>query len=226
MTRGHRSRYCSAILATLLLGAGCSSGPPAPDWKLNASQSLERATSAWLRGEDRVEELEFARARAQLARTARPQAVAQAELIRCATRVAALAYDGCPAFDALAADASPEQLAYARYLRGEAGAADIAHLPAPQRRLAGAGASPAALRSADDPLSALVAAGVSFRRGNADAAAAQVAIERASNHGWRRPLLAWLLVARRHAESAGHAALVQQLQRRIELLAPAAAGQH
>lgn len=226
MSGRRRVRRGSGMLAALLLAAGCSSGPPAPEWKHNASQSLDRATSAWLRGDDRVEALEFARARAQLARTGRPQVVAQAELIRCASRVAALVHEGCPGFESLAADASPEQLAYARYLRGDADADDIARLPDPQRGLARAGASAAALRAEDDALSALVAAGVAFRRGSADAAAAEVAIERASHQGWRRPLLAWLLVARRHAESAGDATLVQQLQRRIDLLAPASPAPH
>ncbi len=207
-----------AVAAAALLAVGCSSGPRAPDWQSDAAGSLDRATSAWLSGDSRTEAMEFARARAQLARTGRPAVVAQAELLRCATRIAALAYDGCPGFDALAADARPEQLAYARYLDGVADAADLALLPASQRALAASGASPSAIAAADDPLSALVAAGVALRRGAAGRASVEAVIERASHQGWRRPLLAWLLVLQRASEPDPAQAL--RIQRRIDLLTP------
>lgn len=212
----------AAIIAAASLTAGCSSGPPAPDWQVNAKHSLERATEAWLVGESGAAESEFARARSQLARTGQPALVAQGELLHCAARVAALAYDGCSAFNALAPDARPEQLAYARYLDGQATADDLALLPATQRALASAGASASAIGSATDPLSALVAAGVAFRRGQADRATADAAVAHASRQGWRRPLLAWLMVSQRRAEAGGDRDEALRLQRRIDLLAPAA----
>jgi hypothetical protein len=215
------SRGRCAIAVATVLAAGCSSGPPAPDWQINAKHSLERATAAWLVGDSRAADSEFTRARSQLARTGQPALVAQSELLHCAARVAALDYQGCPAFDTLAPDARPEQLAYARYLDGKASAADVALLPASQRALASAGASASAIGSATDPLSALVAAGVAFRRGEAGRATADAAIAHASRQGWRRPLLAWLLVRHRDAEASGDRDEALRLQRRIDLLAPA-----
>lgn len=208
-----------ALLALALLAA-CSSRPPPPGWQMDARSALERASAAWLEGRTAVEAAEFARARAELARTGRPALVARAELLRCATRVASLVFEGCPGFDALAQDADPADQAYARYLAGAAQPADAALLPEPQRAAAAAagGAPVAALvASVADPLSALVAAGVAVRRGDASAATAEAAVERASAQGWRRPLLAWLRWQQQAAQAAGDTATAERLQRRIDL---------
>jgi len=197
-----------AALLCILLTA-CASGPPPPDWQLNAKSALERATEAYLTGDGRVETAEFARARAELARTGRADLLARAELTRCAARVASLEYDDCPAFVALAADAAPAEQAYARYLAGQATVQDLALLPAVQRE------APAGIK---DPLSRLVAAGVLLRRGRADPDLYVLAADTASAQGWRRPLLAWLHLQAQRAESAGEAQAAAALRRRIELV--------
>ncbi len=205
------------LAAALVLGlAACSSAPPPPDWQMNAKSGLERATAAWLDGNTRLEALEFARARADLARTGRPELVARAELLRCATRVASLVFEDCAGFDALAPDASAEDRAYARYLAGQASPADVALLPVPQRALASAPAPD--LASAPDPLSRLVAAGVLMRRGAATPAVVTAAVDSASAQGWSRPLLAWLAIALRNAERNGDEAAAAALRRRIALV--------
>ena len=66
--------------------AGCSSGPKVPDWKINAIGHIERFTEAYLKGDERVEAREFALARAETARTGKPDQVARIELNRCAAR--------------------------------------------------------------------------------------------------------------------------------------------
>lgn len=204
--------------AAAVLASACSSTPPPPDWQMNAKSSLERATEAWLSGNSRVEAAEFARARSELARTGRPELVARAELTRCATRVASLEFDDCPAFAPLAVDASAEERAYARYLGGIAQAGDLVLLPAQHRAVAGGKASAGSIAAIADPLSALVAAGVAMRRGEADAAIAAAAVERASQQAWRRPLLAWLMVQLDAARKAGKADEASRLSRRIDLL--------
>lgn len=208
-------RGLGALAAAAAL-AGCSSTPPPPDWQMNAKSSLERATSAWLGGQTALEALEFTRARADLARTGRPELVARAELVRCATRVASLVFEDCSAFDTLAQDSPAEDRAYARYLAGTAGAADLPLLP-PQHRGVAAAATPD-LTAMADPLSRLVAAGVLMRRAAASPAVVRQAIDAASSQGWRRPLLAWLKVALKMAEEAGDTAQAAGLRRRIGLV--------
>ena len=211
------------LAAVCVVGlVACSSAPPPPDWQMGAKGSLERATEAGLRGDAGIEAVEFARARAGVASTGRPDWVARVELVRCAAQVAALDFDACPAFEALAPDAADAERAYARYLAGVAQATDVPLLPKAHQPMAlvQGVASDGALAAIDDPLSRLVAAGVLMRRGEATPGAVRQAVDTASAMGWRKPLLAWLGVALARAREAGEDAEVARLQRRIDLVAP------
>ncbi len=199
--------------------AACAGNPPPPDWQMNAKGSLDRATEAYLSGNDRVEALEFARARAELARTGRADLLARAELTRCATRVASLVFDDCPAFTVLAQDAAPTERAYADYLAGKGSAQSSALLPPAQRDIAQGKPVADVMARIEDPLSRLVAAGVAMRTGRAEPALFAVAVDTASSQGWRRPLLAWLTVQMKRAEAAGEAQEAARLRRRLELVA-------
>ena len=212
-----------AWVGMLMLGlSACSSAPPPPDWQMGAKGSLERAVEAGLRGDSKIEAVEFARARAEVASTGRPDWVARVELVRCAVRVAALDMARCEGFEALAADAAAPEQAYARYLGGAASPGDGALLPKVHQPLlaVGGGAVDAALAGIEDPLSRLVAAGVLLRRGAGTPGTVQVAVDTASARGWRRPLLAWLKVAQARALAGGAADEVARLQRRIDMVAP------
>jgi len=181
-----------AIGAAALALAGCASGPPPPDWALAARSALAAFERHYLEGDTRLAETEFARLRAEIAKTGRLDLLARAELARCAARVASLEFDGCPGFEALRADAGAEELAYADYLAGG------------RERAAG-----------EEPLSRLVHAGVALRAGRITPAEIAAAIETASAQGWRRPLIAWLEVAARRAEAAGERDAAARLRRRI-----------
>lgn len=186
---------------------------------MNAKGSVERAADAGLRGDSKIEAAEFARARAEVARTGRPDLMARVELLRCATRVAALDFAPCAGFDALAPDAAPAEQAYARYLAGTSPASDAALLPEAHRSLAAGAAVPdAALTAMADPLSRLVAAGVLLRREQATPAVIEQAVDTASAQGWRRPLLAWLGVQLQRAQVSGATQEAARIQRRIDLV--------
>jgi len=215
------ARIGSALLLTGL--AACASGPPPPDWQLNAKSALDRATSAYLLGDTRVEADEFERARSQIARTGRADLLARAELMRCAARTASLVFEPCAGFEALRPDAAAPEQAYAEHLAARRLSREsIALLPPEQRgaatALAGGEASPAGLQAIDDSLSRLIAIAVLFQAGKASPAMIGLAADTASVQGWRRPLLAWLKVQALRAERAGDAGEAQRLQRRIELV--------
>lgn len=178
--------------------------------------------AAQLSGDTRVAEVEFARSRAEVVRTGRVDLVARAELVRCATQVASLVDEPCAAFEALRADAPASEQAYADYLRGRVDAQGIGHLPVAHQAIAATGATAAsdlaALQAMADPLSRLVGAAASLRAGRASPAIIDLAVGTASDQGWRRPLLAWLGVARQVAAQAGDQAAAERLSRRIELV--------
>jgi hypothetical protein len=220
------------VIAALLL-AGCGNNPPVPDWQMNAHSSIERATTAYMSGNARVEVAEFARAREALSSTGKVDLIIRAELIRCAARVASLVFEDCAGYDKLSQDASPADRGYAAYLAGRLpgatpaspvigpSAADIALLPEQHRAVAAAtsdAAAASAVQAIADPLSRLVASGVLLRAGRASPQVLADAVETASAQGWRRPLLAWLGVQAMRAEQAGDSAEAQRIRRRIALV--------
>jgi hypothetical protein len=189
------------VCSCVVLLAACSSGPPIPDWQLNAKAASERAVAAYLTGNARIDAAEQARARAEVARTGRADLLARIELAHCAAQVASLVFEPCSAFEPLRADVTDTERAYADRLAGRSAAAE-----------------PAALQGIDDPLARLVAAGVLFETNRADPQVIQTAIDTASAQGWRRPLLAWLNVQLKRAEAAGASSEAEQLRRRIALV--------
>lgn len=227
-----RARLVATLAA--MVAAGCSSGPPVPDWQQEAHAALQRATQAQLEGDGRVAQVEHARARRALSGTARADRVAVAELTRCAAELASLASleavavaggaAACPAFEPLRADAGPAAAAYADFLGGPVDAARVALLPVAQQAAATAGSDglrrEAAVRGIADPLSRLVAAGAALRDGAATPGLVALAVDTASAQGWRRALLAWLTVQRKLAESAADEAAAAAIRRRIKLAAP------
>ena len=201
-------------LALLCLSA-CTSAPPAPDWQMNAHASAQRAVQAWLNGEDRVADKEWAQARAEVARTGRADYAVRLELLRCAAQAAALQFAPCTAFEALRPDASAADIAYADYLAGRLDAGLIPLLPETQRAAA---VQADQLGTIVAPLSRLVAAAAALQAGRATPDTLVWATDTASAEGWRRPLLAWLRLRQQRAQEAGEPALAEQLGRRIALV--------
>ena len=215
------AQYTKALAAISVIAlAACSSQSPAPDWALVAESAAQKATAAYLQGQQRVEALQWQKARDAVASTGQPALAAKVELMRCAAQVASLEWNDCPAYEALAQDAAQEEQAYARYLQGRSQPADIELLPEAQRAAArqlghAGGVSPVEIK---DPLSSLVAAGVQLRSGRASPALLQQAVDTASAQGWRRPLMAWLLLQLKSEQQAGNSDKAAQLERRLKLL--------
>ena len=217
-----------ALLSALLFTA-CASKPPTPDWQGNAFAALKGFTSAYLSGNTRLADVEFARVRLEISSTGRADLLARAELARCAVRVASLEFDNCAGYEPLAQDARAPEQAYAAFLSGRWSGLDAALLPAQHRAIvvkAATGpdrplnAAPTAsmLSAMEDPLARLVAAGALLQNARLTASDIEVATETASSQGWRRPLLAWLGVQLKRAQDASEQAAAARLQRRIDLV--------
>lgn len=205
-----------ALTAVLLLSA-CASQPVPPEWQSNAFSSLKGFTSAYLTGNQRMADLELARARTELTSTGRANLLAKAELTRCAVRVASLELDDCASYQALAPDAGAEAQAYAAYLTGHWQGLNAALLPE-QHRAVLTSSMGSVLPAIQDPLARLVAAGVLLKVKRLTPTDVALAVETASQQGWRRPLLAWLGVQKKLVQDAGDGVEADRLQRRINLV--------
>ncbi len=211
----------AALLSGIALISACASKPAAPNWQANAHGALKDFSAAYLTGNSRVANLEFARARSEIASTGRADLLARAELVLCATRVASLEFDNCAGMASLADDAGPSERAYAAFLKGNWQGLDAAALPAQHRAMVTSGtesARNAALAGQQDPLAQLIAAGVLFQMGQIAPAGIAAAVNTASEQGWRRPLLAWLGVQARRAEAAGDVEAKARIQRRMDIV--------
>jgi len=208
-----RTLYVPFVLAMLL--TACSASAPIPDWQMNTHASATKAVQAYLVGDSRVAALEWQRARRDVSSTGNPLLLARVELLRCAAQIASLDTSPCTAFEALRPDVGPQEAAYADYLSGHASAEQAPLLPPAQRA---AYANAAAIADMDNPLARLVAASVAWRSGRATPDTLDQAIATASAQGWRRPLLAWLLLAAEQATQAGEPQREAALRRRITLV--------
>ena len=223
-----RGVTASGLASTALLLVACASSPPAPDWQANAYAALNSFSSAYLNGNTRLADFEFARARSEISSTGRVDLMARAELARCAVRVASLEFDNCATYQALAPDAHVREQAYAAYLTGQWQGLDPALLPAQHRAIVthaqaqkptGASApTPQVLSTIEDPLARLVAAGVLLQSKRLTPPDMATATETASSQGWRRPLLAWLGVQLQRANDAADRDAAMRIQRRIDLV--------
>lgn len=203
-----------SVLVLALLLSACASHPVPPDWQAGAYSGLKSFTADYLSGNTRLADFEFSRARGELARTGRFERVARAELVRCAAQVASLEFNECPGFVALAADAGDAERAYADFLSGKT--VDAKLLP-PHYRAVIEGRKDA-VSSLQDPLARLIGAGVLMRSGRLLATDIDLAVNTASDQGWRRALLAWLGVQAEFAERNGDVDLAALARRRIELV--------
>ena len=80
----------------------------------------------------------------------------------------------------------------------------------------------AVLRQIQDPLAQLVAAGAMLQHASLSPQAlddvATLATQTASSQAWRRPLLAWLGLQVKRAETAGDTAQAASLRRRMDVI--------
>jgi hypothetical protein len=217
---GRRS-MCLVLAAAL--SAACSH-PTVPEWEERAHEGFEQYQRSYFAG-DRTADRDFRKAADALATTGKPELRARGELIGCALATAALDFERCNAWQSLQADADQADRAYGALLSGRISGLDAKALPAQYGALAKATDAAArndALKRIEDPLSRLIGAGAVFRAGDLSPEGVALAVDTASEQGWRRPLLAWLGAQAGLAEAAGDAAALARIRKRIDVVAPPA----
>ena len=234
-----RMAIVSVALATSLFG--CSGAAIKPAWQTDTSSATQAATRAFLAGQSKVADIQFAQAKQAVSSTGKLEEVIKLTLLRCALEAAALTQTPCEEIEGIgtymsALDAASQTAlrSYGRYLQGAALDEDERRsLPSGQTAMAdhlalatgGGKATTQVLLAIEQPLSRLVAAGVWLRQQpasqNVPLAVIAVAVDTASEQGWRRPLAAWLALQVRSARAAGDAVLERRALTRLEVVLPA-----
>jgi hypothetical protein len=209
------------VIFILILLAACAGSEKSPEWKIRSWDSLTRFKNFYLQGKDRIAEEEFEKAKAEIASTGNLKIAAQAELVRCAMRVASLDFSPCTDFDRFEKEIGPEEVSYSHFIRGDWDQVDLRRIPDQYRRLVSAKddfKSNRAAQEIKDPVSRLIAVALLFKRGRSEPETITAALETASEQGWRRPVLAWLMVMLHRAEVSGDTERVRHLKKRIALV--------
>lgn len=211
------------LVLAAALSAACSH-PTVPEWEERAHEGFEQYQRSYFAG-DRTADRDFRKAADALATTGKPELRARGELIGCALAIAALDFERCNTWQSLQADADQADRAYGALLSGRFSGLDAKALPPQYGALAKATDAVArndALKRIEDPLSRLIGAGAVFRAGDLSPEGVALAVDTASEQGWRRPLLAWLGAQAGLAEAAGDTAALARIRKRIDVVAPPA----
>jgi hypothetical protein len=207
----------TSVLILVLLLSACGGGPTVPDWQIDTQAAMARYTQYYLEGRSKLALASFNKARSASAATADINAVAHLELVRCGVSMAALDSAPCTGYTSLAST-NADDANYYRFLTGDWQSLDTKRLPYAYQAFVSSKSiteSNTQINKISDPLSRLIATSISVIRHQYDLHTIELAINTASEQGWRRPLLAYLLIQEKNTPDP----IQQQLiKARIELL--------
>jgi hypothetical protein len=211
------------LLLFLLPLAGC--GPKPIPWFAAGHQQMENYKTDFLTGRAPiVTDMHFRKAVEEIKKSGDLDLLGKVWLTRMALQVAVLDEPDEGDYSRIEAVQSvPANRNFYLFLKGDAAAAGEL-LPAQYRTflpaLQGGNATETeiAVAKIDDPLSRLIAAGLTVRRHAENEALLQMAVETASRNGWKRGLLAWLKRLAVFYEASGEAAKGAAVRQRIDLI--------
>jgi len=210
-----------ALAGLAMLTACGSGGPPPPDWKSDSADLIERYQKHALLGENSLAERYFQQAVAATGGAGRVAETARLWLVRCATRRAMLIDDACADYAELASVApNAADQAYYQFITLRWDGLDVGQLPVQHRDLvrASAGKRHTVVGKIVDPLARLLDASLLVMRQEADPTTLELAVETASERGWRQPLLTYLKLQQGQAAAQGNLPEQARLARRIQLV--------
>jgi hypothetical protein len=215
-----------ALLWLCLLIGGCAK--PAPAWFAAGHQQLESFKTDFLTGaEPRLVELRFNKVLRELKKSGDLDLLQKAWLTQMALQVAAL--EKAESGDYIAAEAAltiPANRQFYLFLMGDPAKVDTALLPEAYRpfwtalKSGNAAETVKKISLIEDPLSRLIAAGASARLLPMSEELLLMAVDTASQNGWKRALLAWLKELKGFYEKNGDTAKAEAIGRRLAVITP------
>jgi hypothetical protein len=213
------------LLFLILLLAGCG-GKPSPVWISAGHKQLETFKQDFLTGrEPAITEIHFRKAVEEIKKGGDVNLLGKAWLTRMALQVAVREEpEEGEYLKTEAVEVVPGNRNFYRFLKGDAATMDVSLLPKSYHpfwmtlRNGDAAKAAAAITAIDDPLSRLIAAGLAVRHRLENETILRIAIETASQNGWKRALLAWLERLKSFHETAGDSGKAAAIRARIDLI--------
>ena len=213
------------ILWMVLILAACSSSSQVPAWKDKAARYLEDYKAHFLSGKEDATEPHFTKARKEIAAGNDLNLLAVVYLTKYALHTASLeSFDAVDFARLQRLEPNPANMAYCHFLKGNFSAVDARELPPCYTGILKAALSgdvKSAFREISaihDPLSRLIACGVWVRYLPHDEAILKTAVTTASEHGWRRPLWAYLEKLQTYYLEQGDQNKAEAVQLRLNLI--------
>jgi hypothetical protein len=213
-------------LSVVLLLASCGGSKPIRDWVNISHSQMETFKRHALTGRTSTAELHFGKAVEEIKKSGNVDLLAKAHLVKMAIQVALLEEPKTENFlQADAVESVAENKSYYYFLAGQFDRVDEKILPAAYRPLQSAlrnGQTPAEVskivENIDDPLSRLIAAGVTVRRGNPDETTLHAALGAASEQGWKAAVIVYLGQLRSYYDQRGQTAKADTIRARLSLI--------
>jgi hypothetical protein len=186
------------VLLIVIVSAGCSARA-APDWKRHSFNYLARSKHYYLTGDRHKADRYFEKSVEEIRKSGNLTVLSRAYLTRCSLEVAVLIPFSCYDFDRIdKIEPDPVHRTFYLFLSGALDTLDADMLPRRYARVASAvrSGSPAevnvALHKIDDPLSRVIAAGVAVSLDMFDESTLHIALDTASEQGWKLAVLRYL----------------------------------
>lgn len=218
-------RIACLLLFSLLLG-GCGS-KPTPVWVITGNQQLESFKQQFLTGgSPSIAERHFQRALEEIKKAGDLDLLGKVWLTRMALEVAVLKEMNAGEYLKVAAALPvPANRNFYLFLKGEKDAVDRSLLPSQYASFVGAfqrgslvETERAIAAMQDDPLSLLIAAGIAVRDTGESETLLKVAVDTASQNGWKRALQAWLERLRSLYDMRGETVKAAAVGQRLDLM--------
>jgi hypothetical protein len=212
------------LLACFFLLAGCSA-KSVPDWIKTSHNQLESFKKHYLRGSDRLAEIDFQKTVSEIKSGGDLQLLQIAYLTRYALMVAVLeSFDDKDYRKLEAVEPHSENISFHAFLQGAFDRVDEQYLPPQYRQFLRAFKNgkqsdiDLAITAIEDPLSRLIASGLAVQKQFYHEKTILTAIQTSSEQGWKKALLAYLQKLRDFYTSINEQKKAVATQQRIDLI--------